>query len=113
MVPKIDRLIGELAHLQDQRGKVGPNHPRFQRWLAETQAYLRHRGKREEISRFEGLGVVRARPRMWRNEESSAAEFKDFRADLERVRRLLEEVRAAEAFGSQSKDRKVELPPHP
>ncbi len=106
MVSKIERLLEQLAHLQGDRGKVGPDHPGFKKWLADARSYLRHRGRPSEIRRFEQIGFVRARPRMWRKEESTPAEFRDFRADLERARCLLEDVRDTEALAARK------APPH-
>ena len=92
---KIDHLVEDLTHLLGHQCWVGPEHPRFKRWLAEARWYLRSRGGAAERKRFEALGFVRARPKLWKREEDTPGELRAFRADLEKARALFEEILAA------------------
>jgi hypothetical protein len=98
---RIERLVEDLALLLGHPGWVGPEHPRFKRWLSEARWYVRTRASEGERKRFEALGFVRARPTLWKREEDTPGELRSFRADLERARELFEEIQGAR--GSSAK----------
>jgi hypothetical protein len=93
MKTEVDRLLSELSDMRGHQAAVGPDHPRFKKWLVDVKAHLSQHGGGVALKCIEQIGFLKKNAEMWRREALTPGEYRKYMADLAEVESLLLENR--------------------